>query len=59
VPSGSVARLVADLTHGGAEVEERVLPSGHAVSQADLSLAATWLDRNGRVPASAPANEKA
>jgi phospholipase/carboxylesterase len=59
VPSGSVARLVADLTRGGAEVEERVLPAGHAVSQADLSLAATWLDRNGRVPASAPANEKA
>jgi phospholipase/carboxylesterase len=59
VPPGSVARLAAALARGGAEVEERVLPAGHAISQADLSLAATWLDRNGRVPASAPANEKA
>jgi phospholipase/carboxylesterase len=59
VPQGSAARLVAALARGGAEVEERVLPAGHAISQADLSLAATWLDGNGRVPASAPLNEKA
>jgi phospholipase/carboxylesterase len=33
------------LTHAGATVEQRIVPIGHGLSQADLSLTKTWLAR--------------
>ncbi len=38
-------RLVAQLQARGATVEHRVVPSGHALGQADVALAKAWYDR--------------
>ena len=43
VPEASAARLVRQLGAAGARVEHQVLPAGHGLSQADVSLAARWL----------------
>jgi phospholipase/carboxylesterase len=45
VPAENAARLVHALREAGAAVEHRVLPAGHSLSQADVSLAKTWLDQ--------------
>jgi len=42
VPAENAARLARQLSDAGAEVEHRVLPVGHGLSQADLTLAGTW-----------------
>ncbi|MBR1218321.1 alpha/beta hydrolase [Bradyrhizobium sp. U87765 SZCCT0131] len=43
VPAANGERLAAMLSAAGADVERRVLPSGHELSQADLTLARNWL----------------
>jgi phospholipase/carboxylesterase len=44
VPADNAARLAAILKDGGADVEHKVLPVGHGLSQADVTLAKAWLD---------------
>ena len=48
VPSANAARLAELLRAAGAAVEHRVLPSGHDLSQADVSLAKAWFDEKQR-----------
>ena len=42
VPAENAARLARLFSEAGAAVEHRVLPTGHGLSQADVSLAAAW-----------------
>lgn len=42
VPVENARRLAAQLAASGAAVEHRILPTGHGLSQADLSLALGW-----------------
>jgi predicted esterase len=42
IPLENAARLASLLEQHGAVVEHRILPSGHELSQADVSLAQTW-----------------
>jgi len=42
IPPENAARLASLLEQHGAIVEHRILPSGHELSQADVSLAQTW-----------------
>ncbi|UEM07048.1 alpha/beta hydrolase (plasmid) [Skermanella rosea] len=51
VPADNAARLAALLGASGAEVEQRVLPAGHGLSQADVNLARDWIGRLAPVPA--------
>ena len=55
IPAAAAARLADTLAKAGASVDHRTLPAGHALTQADLSLAATWLETNGRLPATSGA----
>ncbi|RTE93538.1 alpha/beta hydrolase [Bradyrhizobium sp. LVM 105] len=43
VPAGNSARLAALLSQAGASVTHRVLPAGHQLSQADVTLAHDWI----------------
>lgn len=43
VPAENARRLAWQLAAAGAKVEHRILPVGHGLSQADLSLAAAWV----------------
>ncbi|KYK43305.1 alpha/beta hydrolase [Bradyrhizobium sp. 191] len=43
VPASNSARLAALLSEAGARVTHKVLPAGHQLSQADLSLARDWI----------------
>lgn len=43
VPAGNSARLAALLSQAGASVTHRVLPAGHQLSQADVTLARDWI----------------
>lgn len=45
VPAEDAARLAATLTGSGASVDHRLVPTGHALSQADIGLLKTWLDK--------------
>ncbi|MCM2293067.1 alpha/beta hydrolase [Allorhizobium sp. BGMRC 0089] len=47
VPEDNVARLAAKLTANGNSVTHTILPAGHGLSQADLTLAAGWLKTQG------------
>jgi phospholipase/carboxylesterase len=42
-PPANAARLKTMLERAGARVDHRVLPSGHELSQADVSLARGWM----------------
>jgi phospholipase/carboxylesterase len=42
-PPQNAARLKAMLAGAGAEVDHRILPGGHELSQADVTLAREWL----------------
>lgn len=53
VPAENAARLAAMLADAGAAVEHRTLPCGHGLSQADLALAAAWIDALPRGSAAA------
>jgi len=43
VPARNSARLAALLSEAGASVEHKVLPAGHQLSQADVTLARGWI----------------
>src|SRR4051812_13611063 len=44
VPADNAARLAAILKDAGATVDHRLLPVGHGLSQADVTLAKAWPD---------------
>ena len=43
VPTDNAARLAAALRDAGAAVDHRTLPSGHGLSQADVTVTKDWL----------------
>lgn len=43
VPGENAARLARQFIAAGAEVEHRVLPGGHGLTQADITLASDWI----------------
>lgn len=43
VPASNSARLAALLSESGAHVDHKVLPAGHQLSQADVTLARNWI----------------
>ncbi|HEY2757292.1 MAG TPA: alpha/beta hydrolase [Pseudolabrys sp.] len=43
IPADNAARLATQLRDAGAMVDHRVLPAGHALSNADLRLSSQWL----------------
>lgn len=43
VPASNSARLAALLSDAGAKVTHKVLPAGHQLSQADVTLARDWI----------------
>ncbi|MDN4983096.1 alpha/beta hydrolase [Bradyrhizobium arachidis] len=43
VPASNSAKLAALLSHAGARVDHKVLPAGHQISQADVTLARNWI----------------
>jgi len=43
VPASNSTRLAALLSEAGARVEHKVLPAGHQLSQADVTLARNWI----------------
>jgi phospholipase/carboxylesterase len=43
VPSSNSSQLAALLTQAGASVTHKVLPAGHQLSQADVTLARNWI----------------
>ena len=45
VPDENAAQLAAMLRRVGAVVDHRTLPTGHNLTQADLTLTKTWLDQ--------------
>ena len=45
VPAENAARLAAALRAAGAVVEHQVLPTGHGLSQADVTLTKTWIEQ--------------
>ena len=45
VPAENAARLAASLQAAGAAVEHRTLPTGHGLSQSDVTLARAWLEQ--------------
>jgi phospholipase/carboxylesterase len=47
VPAGNSARLATLLSQAGASVTHRVLPAGHQLSQADVTLARDWIGSVG------------
>lgn len=51
VPAANGAALAAMLSDAGASVERRVLPGGHQLSQADVTLTRRWLDERAKVGA--------
>ena len=45
VPAENARRLASLLTGAGATVEHRVLPTGHGLSQTDVSLTKAWINQ--------------
>jgi phospholipase/carboxylesterase len=45
VPASNSARLASLLSEAGAQVGHKVLPAGHQLSQADLTLARDWIGK--------------
>jgi phospholipase/carboxylesterase len=43
VPASNSAKLAALLSDAGARVDHKVLPAGHQLSQADVTLARNWI----------------
>ena len=43
IPASNAAKLAASLARAGATVEHPVLPTGHQLSQADLTVAREWM----------------
>jgi phospholipase/carboxylesterase len=55
VPAENAARLAAQLGRAGGEVEHRVLPTGHGLTQVDVDFAADWIERRAVSSASVTA----
>jgi phospholipase/carboxylesterase len=51
IPPSNSAALTSMLQKAGAEVEHRALPVGHQLSQADLTIATQWLERQSALAA--------
>ena len=47
IPASNAARLAVLLTDAGAKVQHRLLPVGHQLSQADLTIGREWLSAAG------------
>jgi phospholipase/carboxylesterase len=45
IPASNAAQLAASLARAGATVEHPVLPTGHQLSQADLTIAKQWMPK--------------
>ncbi len=45
VPAGNASRLAAILESAGAAVDHRILPAGHNLTQADVTVTKAWLDQ--------------
>ena len=45
VPAGNASRLAAILESAGATVDHRILPAGHNLTQADVTVTKAWLDQ--------------
>jgi phospholipase/carboxylesterase len=45
VPTENASRLAAILESAGAAVDHRVLPAGHNLTQADVTITKAWLDQ--------------
>ena len=45
VPAENARRLASHLKHAGATVEHRVVPTGHGLSQTDVSLTKAWINQ--------------
>jgi phospholipase/carboxylesterase len=45
VPSDNAARLAAALKRDGASVQHQVLPTGHGLSEADVTITRTWIEQ--------------
>jgi phospholipase/carboxylesterase len=43
VPASNAAELAGQLTHAGANVQHSVLPTGHELTQMDVTLAKEWM----------------
>lgn len=43
IPANNAAKLAAQLADAGANVQHRVLPVGHQLSQADLTIGKEWM----------------
>jgi phospholipase/carboxylesterase len=43
IPASNAARLAASFAEAGATIEHAVLPTGHQLSQADLTIAKQWM----------------
>ncbi len=43
IPPTNSGRLAAMLTNAGADVQQRTLPVGHELSQADIAIARKWM----------------
>jgi phospholipase/carboxylesterase len=57
IPAANAARLAALLTDAGAKVQHRLLPVGHQLSQADLTIGREWMSAVGILQTNpAPAN---
>ncbi|UGV27722.1 alpha/beta hydrolase [Rhodopseudomonas boonkerdii] len=48
IPASNAQRLAATLADAGADVLHRILPIGHQLSQADLTVAQEWLRSTNR-----------
>lgn len=48
IPASNAQRLAATLADAGADVLHRILPIGHQLSQADLTVAQEWLQSTNR-----------
>jgi phospholipase/carboxylesterase len=43
IPASNAAELAGQLTHSGANVQHSVLPTGHELTQMDVTLAKEWM----------------
>ncbi|WP_246725322.1 alpha/beta hydrolase [Beijerinckia sp. L45] len=50
IPADNAARLAGDLNRAGATVDHKILPAGHGLSQADVDIAKTWINRRAYAP---------
>jgi phospholipase/carboxylesterase len=54
IPPANSARLAAILANAGARVQQRTLPVGHGLTQADIDLAREWIDEQAPVVPTEP-----